>query len=77
MGDNTLIKGVIVSCVYAIFRYIETHFITKEPIAIKKMVQDILVVYISFVGGTFVYEQMEPMKAMVRAPSVFTSEPDF
>jgi len=77
MSTDTLIQGVIVSCVYAIIRYIESHFITKEPIKLKVLVQDILIVYISFVSGMFVYNQIEPMKVLNRAPSVFTSAPDF
>jgi len=77
MGSDTLIKGIVVSCIYAIFRYIESHFVTKEKIKLKKLVQDIIVVYVSFVGGMFVYEQIEPLKVLNRAPSVFTSDPDF
>ena len=77
MSSDTLVQGVIVSCVYAIIRYIESHFITKEPIKLKTLIQDILIVYISFVCGVFIYNQIEPMKVLDRAPSVFTSAPDF
>jgi len=77
MSSNTLIKGVIVSCIYAIFRYIESHFITKEPIKLKALVKNTLMVYISYISGVFIYDQIEPMKTLKNATIVFTSEPDF
>ena len=77
MSSDTLIKGVIVSCIYAIFQYIEAHFITKEPIKLKAWVQTTLIVYISYVAGVFIYDQIEPMKTLNNAPTVFTSDPDF
>lgn len=77
MSSNTLVKGVIVSCIYAIFQYIESHFITKEPIKLKALVQNILIVYISYVAGVFIYDQIEPIKISKNAPSVFTADPDF
>ena len=77
MSSETLVQGVIVSCIYAIFRYIESHFITKDPVKLKKLMQDILVVYISYVAGIFIYNQVEPIKTLKRTPSVFTAAPDF
>ena len=77
MGTDSLVQGLIVCCVYAIFCYIEAHFITKEPLEFKSLIRNILLVYISYVGGMFVYNQVEPMKVLDRAPAVFTSDPDF
>ena len=77
MSNNTLVKGVVVCCVYAIFSYIEYNFIIKEPMKIKRLVQNIIVVYISYVGGIFIYDQIEPMKTLQPLPTVFTSAPDF
>ena len=77
MSSETLVQGVIVSCIYAIFRYIESHFITKDPVKLKKLMQDILVVYISYVAGIFIYNQVEPIKTLKSTPSVFTAAPDF
>ena len=77
MSSETLVQGVIVCCIYAIFRYIESHFITKNPVNLKKLVQDILIVYMSYVAGIFIYNQIEPIKTFKSTPSVFTAEPDF
>jgi hypothetical protein len=75
--SDTLIKGVIICCIYMTVRYIESRFITKEPIKLKTLVQNTLMVYISYITGMFVYEQLEPIKKLTKAPSVFTAEPGF
>lgn len=77
MGSDTLVKGILICCVYVIICYIESHFITKEPIKLKAVVQSTLIVYISYVAGIFVFDQLEPMKKLTKAPAVFTAEPDF
>jgi len=77
MSGDTLVKGIIVCCVYLIISYLESQFITKEPIKLKPLVQNTLVVYISYVSGMFVFDQLEPIKKLTKAPSVFTAEPDF
>ena len=71
------IQGIIVSCVYLIFRFIEMRFIIKETVPLKKLMRDTLVVYISFVSGLFVFSQLKPIKNITSAPFVFTSAPDF
>ena len=71
------IQGIIVSCVYLIFRSIEMRFIIKETVPLKKLMRDTLVVYISFVSGIFVYTQIEPIKNITSVPVVFTNSPDF
>lgn len=75
--SDTLIKGVIICCIYMTARYIESRFITKEPIKLKTLVQNTLIVYISYITGMFVYEQLEPIKKLTNPPSVFTTEPSF
>ena len=74
--NNSLIQGIIVSCMYLLFRFIEMRFIIKETVPLKKLMRDTLVVYISFVSGVFVYHQLEPIKQLA-APAVFTNNPDF
>lgn len=75
--SDTLIRGIIICCVYMTMRYIESRFITKEPIKLKALIQNTLIVYISYITGIFVYEQLEPIKKLTKAPSVFTAEPSF
>ncbi len=77
MDNNMFIQGIIVSCVYLLFRFIEMRFIVKETIPLKKLMRDTLVVYISFISGLFVFSQLEPIKNIASAPVVFTNSPDF
>ena len=37
MDNNMFIQGIIVSCVYLIFRFIEMRFIIKETVPLKKI----------------------------------------
>jgi len=34
-------------------------------------------VYLSVLGGDFIIQQLEPLKATLGAPTVFTTPPDF
>ena len=74
--NNTLVQGIIVSCIYLLFRFIEMRFIIKDTIPLKQLMRDTLVVYISFIAGIFIYTQLEPIKNL-SAPAVFTNNPDF
>ena len=74
--NDTLIKGVVVCCIYMILCYIESRFVTKKTIKLKTLVQNTLIVYISYITGMFVYDQLEPIKKLT-APAVFTTEPGF
>ena len=76
--DDMFVKGIIICCVYLIFRFMEMRFFTKERIPLKKLVRDALLVYISFLGGMFIYTQLEPIKELSNnAPVVFTNNPEF
>lgn len=77
MKNNTFIQGFVVSAVYLIFRFIEMRFIIKETIPLKKLVRDTLVVYISFISGIFIFNQIEPIADLGNNPVVFTNNPEF
>ena len=77
MNNNTFIKGFVVCVVYLIFRFFEMRFILKETIPLKKLIRDTLLVFVSFIGGNFVYTQIEPIKDLGTVPVVFTNNPEF
>jgi len=77
MNNETFIKGFVVCIVYLIFRFIEMRFILKETIPLKKLIRDSLLVYITFIAGDFVYNQIEPIKDLGVNPVVFTNNPEF
>jgi hypothetical protein len=59
-------------------RYIEAKFIKKQPMILKQMVQEILMVYLSYIAGVFLHGQIvDPMNKLKSSPSVFTTDPDF
>lgn len=77
MNNNTFIQGFVISAVYLIFRFIEMRFIIKETTPLKKLVRDTLVVYISFISGIFIFNQIEPITDLGNTPVVFTNSPEF
>lgn len=78
MENSSFICGIMVSLVFALLRYIEYKFIQKEPILLKKIVQETLMVYLSYVMGLFIYGQViDPMTKLGGSPNVFTTDPDF
>jgi len=78
MESNTFITGILISLVFALLRYIEAKLIKKQPIVLKQTVQEILMVYLSYILGVFLYGQIvDPMNKLTSSPSVFTTDPDF
>lgn len=78
MDNNTFITGILISLVFALLRYIEAKFIKKQPMILKQMVQEILMVYLSYITGVFLHGQIvDPMNKLKSSPSVFTTDPDF
>ena len=78
METSSLICGIIVALVFALLRYIECKFIQREPIILKKIVQETLMVYLSYVMGLFIYGQViDPLNKLSGSPNVFTTDPDF
>ena len=78
MENNSFITGMLISLVFALLRYIEAKFIKKQPMILKQTVQEILMVYLSYIAGVFLYGQIvDPMNKLKSSPSVFTTDPDF
>jgi hypothetical protein len=78
MENNNLITGILISLVFALLRYIESKFIKKKPIVLKQIFQEVLMIYLSYILGVFLYGQIvDPMNKLASSPSVFTTDPDF
>lgn len=78
METSSFICGIIVALVFALLRYIEYKFIKREPVILKKIVQETLMVYLSYVMGLFIYGQViDPISNLSVSPNVFTTDPDF
>jgi hypothetical protein len=77
MKSNNLILGAIIVSVYTILRYIDLHYINKADVSFKKLLQEGVIVFISYLVGTFIYNQIEPGKVLDSVPGVFVSDPGF
>lgn len=77
--DNIFIIAAVVSFVFLIFKFIEMRFIEKESKPMKLLIKDSLFVYFSVLLGSFVLDQIKPMRISneVCSPQVFTGNPEF
>jgi hypothetical protein len=79
---NIFIVAGVVSVIFFIIKFIEMRFIDKESKPLKYLVRDSLLVYFSVISGHFVLEQIHSVEGVtsvesVKAPAVFTGNPEF
>ena len=77
MGTSIFIVALAVSAIYLFFKFLEMRFILKENKPLKILLREAVMVYLSVLGGDFIIQQLEPLKATIGAPTVFTTPPDF
>jgi hypothetical protein len=77
MEQGNLVTSSVIAVVFAISKFIETRFIQKEELAMKNLIRDTVMVYISSVIGLFVLEQVGDTVGMKGGTSVFVGNPDF
>ena len=77
MEQGNLVTASVIAVVFAISKFIEVRFIQKEDIAMKNIIRDTVMVYISSVIGLFVLEQVSETVGMKGGTSVFVGNPDF
>ena len=77
--DSIYIIAAVVSFVFLIFKFIEMRFIEKDSKPLKLLIKDALLVFFSVLLGSFVLEQIKPIRLTeeVRPPQVFTGNPEF
>jgi hypothetical protein len=77
--DNIFIIAAVVSFTFLIFKFVEMRFVDKDSKPLKFLIKDSLFVYFSVLLGSFILEQIKPMhiSTEVRAPQVFTGNPEF
>lgn len=77
MEQGNLVTASVIAVVFAISKFIEIRFIQKEELAMKNLIRDTVMVYISSVIGLFVLEQVGDTVGMKGGTSVFVGNPDF
>ena len=78
--ENTFIVAGIVSCIFAVAKFMEMPVVEKENKPLKLLIRDALVVYFSVLVGFFIIDQINPVIDASMAPtqpSVFTDNPSF
>jgi len=78
--ENIFLMAGIISVIYFIAKFLEMRYIDKEPLPLKFLVRDTLLVYVSVVLGSFVIDQLKPVINDVEIPSAplaFTDNPPF
>ena len=78
MEQSSFVVAAAVAIIFAISKFIEKKYILKEEeIAMKNIIRDSLMVYVSTVVGLFIIEQVGD-KVNKQAPTVaFTGKADF
>lgn len=77
MNSYTFLEALVIAGLYLLIRFLEMRFILKENKPLKILMRETVMVYLSVLGGGFIIEQLEPLKATMSTPSVFTTPPDF
>ena len=67
----------IIAVVYAIIKFIEMRFLTKEPKPIKEIIKETIIVFISAIVGNIVFQQIEPLTNKKIETSAFKGKADF
>ena len=76
--DSIFVTAAVISIIFFIAKFIEMRFIEKENKALKLLIRDSLLVYVSVVSGYFILEQLTPMIQKGGQPTmVFTDNPEF
>jgi hypothetical protein len=78
--ENIFLVAGIISVIYFIAKFLEMRYIDKEPLPLKFLVRDTLLVYVSVVCGSFIIDQLKPVINDVEIPSAplaFTDNPSF
>ncbi len=78
MNNSIFIIAIAIASVYLIFRFIEMRMIIKENKPLKVLFRDTLLVYLSVLLGSFILDQISPLKdSLNSSPEVFTNDPTF
>ena len=67
----------VIAVVFAISKFVEIRFVQKEDVALKNIIRDTVLVFMSCVIGLFILEQVSETVGMKSRTSVFVGNPDF
>jgi hypothetical protein len=77
-NNNLIIFSIISSILYCIIKYLESILIKKQSIALRDLIRDSIIIFISIYVGNFILEQVyQSNTSNVKPSTVFTDNPDF
>lgn len=78
MEQSHFVVAAAVAIIFAISKFVEKKYVIKEEeIAVKNIIRDSLMVYVSTVIGLFVIEQVGETVGKQEPTTVFTGKADF
>lgn len=78
MEQSYLAVAALVSCVFAITKFVEVKYIVKdEDFPLKNIIRDSLITYVSTVVGLFIMDQVSEKVTSATPTTAFTGNPDF
>lgn len=78
--DNIFLVAGIISVIYFLAKFLEMRYVDDEPKPLKVLIRDSLLVYVSIIIGSFIFEQLSPVINETIIPSMpiaFTDNPSF
>ena len=71
MNTYTFVGALVIAGLYLLMRFLEMRFILKENKPLKILLREAVMVYLSVLGGDFIIQQLEPLKAIAGAHHQF------
>lgn len=78
MKQSNFVLALAIALVYGLIKFMEMKFILKETKPLKTLFRDVVIVYLSVLGGIFIVEQVIPIKGnLTEKIGAFTNVPNF
>ena len=75
--ESIFTTGLAIAFVYFILKFIELRYIIKQPKAIKELIRDSIIVYVSSIIGLYTIEQFADTIIGSKTPPAMTGNPEF
>ena len=77
MEISPFLLATTISITFAVFKFIEMQFITKEKKPLKFLIRDSLLIYVSSLCGFYMLSNFMSIPKKTKKAEVFISDPDF
>lgn len=74
--EQHFINGGIVIVLYAILKFVDTRFISKSEVSVRKVARELVMVYISSVVGFYIADNVNS-STIKKSTAAFVGNPTF